>query len=206
MSVKEEVKKEFLYYDKRQIDNFKEQYPIKLTFLNEQLIAAENILKRKLKDSEKIKIKNEGVSWIKEEIKKQYPFFNGNDTFNLQALGVNYKALDEVSLKISRIPFNYDYKLLNGVFTELNSEYERYKELAKIYTSNELQNEVLSYCKELEKTFKKMAAANLIPEYAKQHISKVAKCMTAEYENNILTIQPDYEYIKRKYIDNPTRL
>ncbi|TXE18582.1 hypothetical protein ES692_05940 [Psychroserpens burtonensis] len=188
----------FLFREDNKILRVKERIIRGANLLNKFIDETETALKLKLTDNEKIEIKDKGIRAIENRLKESFPFEKATLEFNLQALGLDIKPLQEFYAKNEALWSSFNYDLLDDLFKPV--EFEQYNQIKALshYTTNIAQNELLSTAKKLSKTFDSLHDANLVNPDASGEIANITNLLIAKYIDGKVKIVPNLEFI-RKY-------
>lgn len=137
---------ELLWVDEKNLN--KEQ--IKLlrsqTALNNFIKECKNVLKSELSDELKHKLRDLKINALIVELKKQFPFPNATDDFNLQSLGVDLNNAKRISSSEDWELFRFDLSE-NGDF--IGSEDQKMFDQYYYYVTSEHRKKTLELAKRL---------------------------------------------------------
>lgn len=166
--------------------------------LNDFIKLIESTLTLTLTNDKKEAIHASGLKPIYDDLKSNYPFPKASREFNLQALGLDIRALERFYMKYNSTWSNYDYQLnKNGIFEPTDEAINHAVERHIYYTVSEKQNEALKLARELELMFSNVETSGHLKKYNRNIIEDVTGLLEYSFdENKQLRIQPDFHYIR----------
>lgn len=138
----------FLYKNDERIRRLQEQVPAAAEKLNAFIEAVERELSRTLKDEEKVKVKEEGIDFLINDLKEEFPFPKASDSFNYEAMGINLEPLlkkHEFGNRSWQIQLELEegrFKASSELIDDLSTQYH-------YYTLNQQQNDAMALAGEL---------------------------------------------------------
>lgn len=148
MSKEKDFKPQFLYCRESKYNALLSEYKSGVFELNNLLQETEKLLDRGLTDQEIALLSKNKVSFVLKEVRSKFQFPAADESFNLEALGINIRPFKEASERTTLAP-SYNYVFKDGKFHECEKYKKEIKEQFYIYTENERQNKALQLSKEL---------------------------------------------------------
>ena len=166
--------------------------------LNDFIKQVESTLTLTLTNDKKEAIQANGLAPIYEDLKSNYPFPKASKEFNLQALGLDLRALEKFYMNYNSVWSAYNYQLnKDGIFEPTKETLKNANDRHIYYTTNDNQNLALKLAKELELMFSNVDDAGHLKKYNRNLIEDVTGLLEYSFdENKQLRIQPDYYYIR----------
>lgn len=147
---KEKFQPIFLFQQSETPAILRKQYREVLSTLKPLQDAAELLIGRTLSADEKILIfrdKDKFIENMKTIIRERFKFPEATETFNLSYLGLTFNQLDAAAKQIPAHSFSFE--IGEDGFLPLDSEFERFTELGKVYTNSETQNDLYNKLSEI---------------------------------------------------------
>ena len=193
-----EFQKVFLYKNEEGINATINRMEEGKDALNLFILSTERVMRTKFDNDEKIELKNNAIEFLKETLKKKYPFKEADEQFNLEAMGMSeiqnsYHSYNVNSYKW--LSFNY---FLNekGIFELEENEIKNTIETFSFYTENQNQNESLRIAEGLVSLFDEAEELGFLNEYGRQQISNVFDLLTV----NVHPVIGSYRIMTNKYL------
>lgn len=166
--------------------------------LNDFIKLIESTLTLTLTNDKKEAIHASGLKPIYDDLKSNYPFPKASREFNLQALGLDLRALEKFYMKYNSTWSDYDYQLnKDGIFEPTKETLKTANDRHTYYTTNDNQNLALKLAKELELMFSNVETSGHLKKYNRNLIEDVTGLLEYSFdENKQLRIQPDFHYIR----------
>lgn len=166
--------------------------------LNDFIKRVESTLALTLTNDKKEAIHADGLKPIYDDLKSNYPFPKASREFNLQALGLDLRALKRFYMSYNSVWSGYDYQLnKDGIFEPTKETLKNANDRHIYYTTNNNQNLALKLAKELELMFSNVDDAGHLKKYNRNIIEDVTGLLEYSFdENKQLRIQPDFHYIR----------
>lgn len=111
------MKKQVLHIDKHTIRTANAQAPKQAGILNDFITETEEYLKTSFSPEDRVKLKENAGSFLREWVKPLYQFPNATPEFNLQALGIDLKGIISDFNKKSKEWNKYLYTVEDGIYT-----------------------------------------------------------------------------------------
>ena len=175
-----EFKKVFLYKNEEAINVTIKQMEQGKEALNLFILSTERVMRTKFNDEEKIELKNNSIEFIKETLKKKYPFKEADEKFNLEAMGMSEIENSYHSYNVNSgkwLSFNY-FLNENGSFELEENEINNTIETFSYYTENQKQNDCLRIAEGLVSLFDEAEELGFLNENEKKYISNVFDMLT----------------------------
>jgi hypothetical protein len=134
----------------------------------------------KFNNEQKEQLKVNGIEFIKETLKKKYPFKEADEKFNLDAMGMGEIENSYHSYNVNSGKWLYfDFKLNDkGFFEVTEDDFEKASEMFSYYTENEKQNKSLRIAEGLVSLFDEAEELEILNQYGRQQISNVCDLLT----------------------------
>jgi len=142
-------KEVYLYHDSKKERTLIDRYNGTMTDLNELILRVEEIQDAELNEQQLKEIMTDHKKFVidlKAHIKTTFPHPKAKDSFNLEALGIDYVFLDSITKAINPTSFKYDIK--ERLFVASGTEVKKLKKTCEVYTKNDNQVKAI---KELNK-------------------------------------------------------
>jgi hypothetical protein len=198
MTKVKEFQKVLLYKNEEGINATIKQMEEGKEALNLFILSTERVMRTKFDDDDKIELKDNGIEFIKETLRKHIAFPLASEEFNLEAMGLQevsdlYKSFEYNSGKW--LYFNY---FLNekGLFELEENEIKNTIESFSAYTENEKQNQYLRIAEGLVSLFDEAEELGMLNEYGRQQISNVCDLLTV----NVHPVIGTYRIMTNKYL------
>lgn len=182
MTKVKEFQKVFLYKNEEGINATIKQMEEGKEALNLFILSTERILRMKFNNEQKEQLKINGIEFIKEILKKKYPFKEAEEKFNLEAMGMTEIENSYHSYNVnSRKWLSFNYLLNEEGFFELEeNEVKNTNELFSFYTENEKQNESLRIAEGLVSLFDEAEELGILNQYGRQQITSICDLLTVK--------------------------
>jgi hypothetical protein len=198
-----EFKQQLLYVNQDGINSHTTQTELGATALNGFVREAENVLKYKFTDKEKQALKSDGIAFIKNLLKSNFPFPNASEDFNLQSMGLtNVKNLYSNYERYSGSWIYFDYALTKGVFEASRLEKDKTVQSFSYYTQNEKQNRVLELAEKMIVLFDEAEKLGVLNGHGRKHITNVFDVLTVDVHPEIkeYRIMIHKRFLSTKYL------
>lgn len=180
MTKVKEFQKVFLYKNEEGINATIKQMEEGKEALNLFILSTERVMRMKFNNEQKEQLKVNGIEFIKETLKKKYPFKEADEKFNLEAMGMGEIENSYHSYNVNSGKWLYfNFKLNDkGLFELEENEIKNTTESFSYYTENLKQNESLRIAEGLVSLFDEAEELGLLNEYGRQNISNVFDLLT----------------------------
>lgn len=180
MTKVKEFQKVFLYKNEEGINATIKQMEEGKEALNLFILSTERIMRTKFNNEQKEQLKVNGIGFIKETLKKKYPFKEADEKFNLNAMGMGEIENSYHSYNVNSGKWlSNNFKLNDKGFYEVPKvEIEKVNEMFSYYTENEKQNKSLLIAEGLVSLFDEAEELGFLNQYGRQQISGVFDLLT----------------------------
>ncbi|RTY64802.1 MULTISPECIES: hypothetical protein [unclassified Flavobacterium] len=180
MTKVKEFQKVFLYKNEEGINATIKQMEEGKEALNLFILSTERIMRTKFNNEQKEQLKVNGIGFIKETLKKKYPFKEADEKFNLDAMGMGEIENSYQSYNVNSGKWLYNNFKLNdkGFYEVPEEEIEKANEMFSYYTENEKQNKSLLIAEGLVSLFNEAEEFGFLNEYGRKQISNVWDLLT----------------------------
>ena len=180
MTKVKEFQKVFLYKNEEGINATIKQMEEGKEALNLFILSTERIMRTKFNNEQKEQLKVNGIGFIKETLKKKYPFKEADEKFNLNAMGMGEIENSYHSYNVNSGKWlSNNFKLNDKGFYEVpEEEIEKANEMFAYYTENEKQNKSLLIAEGLVSLFDEAEELGFLNEYGRKQISGVFDLLT----------------------------
>ena len=180
MTKVKEFQKVFLYKNEEGINATIKQMEEGKEALNLFILSTERIMRTKFNNEQKEQLKVNGIGFIKETLKKKYPFKEADEKFNLNAMGMGEIENSYHSYNVNSGKWlSNNFKLNDKGFYEVpEEEIEKANEMFAYYTENEKQNKSLLIAEGLVSLFNEAEEFGFLNEYGRKQISNVWDLLT----------------------------
>jgi hypothetical protein len=199
----DEIKKKetLIRVDKNAIERTKQYLRTRTELLNKFVEVSENTLKANFDDKEKINLKDNGLDFVNEWIKPKFKFPDADDTFNLQALGIDLAPIRSFWDANQKQWKSLPVEINNGKFIIQNMD--ALPEVTKhyYYAKNERQEKAFKKATEICKALNRLLDKGLIIHGKERDISFGFEFVRFGTETN----ESDYR-LKRMFFPNEWRI
>lgn len=136
--------------------------------LNRLVNETERALNKLLSDEEKELVKNQGVKYVKEQIKTRYPFPNATEDFNLTALGIDLEKIDKYKA-MNWAPYQFELDA-DGLYVA--NEYQESFKSVYYYADTPKKVKLLKLAKKIVKLSEEAALLNAFNGALSAQVSK----------------------------------
>lgn len=198
MTKVKEFQKVFLYKNEEGINATIKQMEEGKEALNLFILSTERVMRMKFNNEQKEQLKVNGVEFIKETLKKKYPFKEANEKFNLDAMGMGEIENSYHSYNVNSGKWLYfNFKLNDKGFFEVpEEELEKVNEMFSYYTENEKQNKSLRIAEGLVSLFDEAEELGFLNEQGRKQISSVCDLLSV----NVHPVFGTYRIMTNKYL------
>lgn len=187
------TKKVLIRVDKVAIKNTKERIITSLELLNQFVELTEDTIKTTFSDKEKIALKEGKIDFIKSYLKPKFMFPDASEEFNLNALGIDLKPIqDFLKTYKSRLDF-LNPELKNGRF--VIDDIDNLPEVKKYYyyATNDSQLKAYEEAKEVCKHLNALLDSNAIT-HSQSSLVKYFKNIRYGTESNIFNPKEMFKF------------
>lgn len=198
MTKVKEFQKVFLYKNEEGINATIKQMEEGKEALNLFILSTERIMRMKFNNEQKEQLKVNGIEFIKETLKKKFPFKEADEKFNLEAMGMGEIENSYHSYNMNSGKWLYfNFKLNDKGFFEVEeNEVKNTTESFSFYTENEKQNECLRIAEGLVSLFNEAEELGILNQYGRQQISNVCDLLTV----NVHPVLGTYRIMTNKHL------
>lgn len=143
------VKQTLVRVDKTAINHTKEAIKNRVDLLNKFIDLSETTVKTKFTDKEKTSLKDEGINFVKQWLKPKFKFSDADEAFNLQALGIDLKEIQNYWNKNRKRWIGLNVEMHNGKFAINNLDDLPEVKRHYYYAKNERQEKALKEAMEV---------------------------------------------------------
>jgi hypothetical protein len=140
----EEFTPKFLFVDHNKFVGLQVEYKKSLPKVTALKVAAEDLIDRSLTEPEMKQLFTDTKTFvedIKQMIRSKFFIPQATTDFNLQSMGKSFEPIDEAATGIIENDFHYGIE--GNEYILLDSEYERFENISKAYTTTAKQNLII---------------------------------------------------------------
>lgn len=155
-------KKQLLYIKNEQVQYFTNIIETSFKNLTSFIDSVERVLKIQLTNEDKIQLKDFGVEFIEEHLRKLFQFNSASRKFNLEALGMlEIETIIEFYKKNSHNWQGYKFNLKNSSFEIPKEYFEDLIEQNSTYTEIESQNKLIEIAEKIAELHNEVLKMNV---------------------------------------------
>lgn len=162
---------------------------------NNALKEAEELLKKKLNDEEKIEILEDRMDEIMAQLRSGFQFKNASDDFNMQSMGIDLTPIKEAFMQCKGKFDNNVLELKDSLVMISEEGKAQIENSGRVYTKSIRQNDVYQMAKKLSENLNEALEKNVISRLDKPSLEQTFKIVTQPMGANGFV--PDFEVISR---------